>query len=77
VPAAISCRGFGTLPDKEGQKGRKGQAFSDHTYPTVPSRPRERCAKFGSDCFGNVNLYKVQTNKLTNKLSAVYIRLRP
>jgi hypothetical protein len=32
-------------------------------------------AKFGSDRFRNVNLYKVQTNKQTNKHSALYIWL--
>jgi len=54
-------------PEEEVHKGRKGQKFSDHTYPTVISRPRGKmCAKFGSDWFRNVNLYKVQTIKETN-----------
>jgi len=58
-------------PDEKGKKGRKCHTFSDHTYPTVSSRPRgEMCAKFGFDRFRNVNLYKVQTNKLP----ALYIR---
>jgi len=30
-------------PDKVGQKGRKVENVSDHTYPTVYSRPRGRC----------------------------------
>jgi len=30
-------------PDEESQKGRKRRTFSDHTYPTVSSRPRGRC----------------------------------
>jgi hypothetical protein len=30
-------------PKEEGERGRKGQTFSDHTYPTVSSRPRGRC----------------------------------
>jgi len=54
-------------PYEEGQKGRKGQTFSDHTYPTVSSRPRGRCVQslvqIGSEmwiCIG----YK-QTNKQT------------
>jgi hypothetical protein len=39
----------------------------------------ETCAKFGGDRFGNVGLYKLQTNKQTNKnekktISALYIR---
>jgi len=33
------------VPDEEGKKGRKGQTFSDHTYPTVSSRPRGRCVQ--------------------------------
>jgi len=32
-------------PDEEDEKGRKGQTFSDHTYPTVSSRPRGRCVQ--------------------------------
>ena len=39
----------------------------------------ETCAKFGSDRFRNVDLYKAQTNKhtyiQTNKHSSLYIRL--
>jgi len=31
------------------------------------------CAKFGSDWFRNVNLYKVQTNKQTNKQLYIHI----
>jgi len=34
----------------------------------------EMCAKFGSDWFRNVVLYKAQTNKQRNKLLALYIR---
>jgi len=38
----------------------------------------DMCAKFGSDRFRNVDLYKVQTNiqanKQTNKHSSLYIR---
>jgi len=45
------------------EEGQKGQTFSDHTYPTVSSRPKgEMCAKFGSDRLRNVNFHKVQTN---------------
>jgi hypothetical protein len=36
----------------------------------------EMCAKFGSDSFRNVNLYKVQTNK-RKKLTAFFIRSPP
>jgi hypothetical protein len=62
------------VPDRKGQKDRKGETFSDHTYPTISSRPRgEMCAEFGWDQFRNVNLYKVQTNKL----SALYTRCDP
>ena len=58
-------------PDKIGRKGGKGEILWAHTYPTVSSRPRGGlCAKFGSDWFRNVDLYKVQTNKH----SSLYIR---
>jgi len=41
----------------------------------------ETCAKFGWDRFRNVDLYKVQTNKQTNKkrkktISSLYIRFQ-
>jgi len=36
----------------------------------------EMCAKFGSDRFRNVDLYKVETNIQTNKHSSLYIRFR-
>jgi len=32
-------------PDEERQKDRKGQTFSDRTYPTVSSRRRGRCVQ--------------------------------
>jgi len=32
-------------PDEEGKKGRKAEIFSEHTYPTVSSRPRGRCVQ--------------------------------
>jgi len=31
-----------TAPEEEGKKGIKSQTFSDHTYPTVSSRPKGR-----------------------------------
>jgi hypothetical protein len=34
----------------------------------------ETCAKFGSDLFRNVNLYKFHTYKQTNIHSSLYIR---
>jgi len=54
-------------PKKKDPKCRRGQEFRVHTYPTVSSRPRGKtCAKFGSDRFRNVNMYKFHTYKQTN-----------
>jgi hypothetical protein len=57
---------------KKVKKGRKGQTFSDHTYPTVSSRPRERCVQ---------NLIKIGSEmgiciryKQTSKHSTLYVR---
>jgi hypothetical protein len=40
---------------------------SIHTLRSLPDKGGNVCAKFGSDWFINVYLYKVQTNKRTNK----------
>jgi hypothetical protein len=32
-------------PNEEGQEGRKGQTFLDHTHPSVSSRQRGRCVQ--------------------------------
>jgi hypothetical protein len=67
-------------PDRRWGKCRKG---SNTVGPHIPyDRLRtkgETCAKFGWDRFRNVDLYKVQTNKETNKneqkaISSLYIR---
>ena len=59
------------VPD-EGQKGKKGQTFLDHTYPRVSSRPRGRCVQslvqIGSEMWIYIRY------KLTHKLSALYVR---
>ena len=74
APAAVFCRGIGTRSRQRRSKGRKGQTSWVHTYPTVSSRPRgEMCAKFGSDWFRSVNLYKVQTNKQKQNNFQFYI----
>jgi hypothetical protein len=36
----------------------------------------EMCAKFGSDKFRNVDLYKVQTNIQANKQTFIFIYIR-
>jgi len=67
APAAIFCPGIGTRLQQKRSKR------SNIVGPYIPyglfQTKREMCAKFGSDWFTNVNLYKVQTNKL----SAFYI----
>jgi len=63
------------LPDEEGQKGRKGQIFSDHAYSTVSSRPRGRCVQslvqIGLEMWICIRLK--QTNKQTNKQTFSFI----
>ena len=58
-------------PYEEGQKGRKGQTCSDHTYRTVSSRPRgvQSLVQIGAEMWICVRY------KLTNKLWALCIRL--
>ena len=72
APAAIFGAGFGT------RSRQKRSKKSNIVGPYVPyglfQTKGEMCAKFGSDLFRNVNLYKVHTKKKqTNKLSALYI----
>jgi len=56
------------VPDKEGQKGRKGRTLSDHTYPTACSRPKGRCVQslvqIGSEMWICIR-YKLTKNKLS------------
>jgi hypothetical protein len=65
---------------EEGQKGRKeSNIFGPYIPYGLFQTKGERCAKFGSDWFRNVDLYKVQTNKQTNKneqntISLLYTR---
>jgi len=70
--AAIFRPGFGT------RSRQKRWERSKIVGPYIPygifQTKVEMCGKFGSDWFRNVNLYKVQTNKQTNKLSALCIR---
>jgi hypothetical protein len=61
-------------PDKIGRRGGKSEIMWAHTYPTVSSRyTGVMCAKFGSDRFKNVDLYKVQTNIQTNKQTNIHL----
>jgi len=59
------------VPEEKGQKGRKCQTFSDHTHPTVSSKPRGRCVQSlvetGSEMWICIRY------KQTNKHSALYI----
>jgi hypothetical protein len=65
----VTCAGSHYVPrirhlpqDEKGQKGRIGQTFSDHTYSrSLPDQGGDVCKVW----FSNVNLYKVQTNKLS------------
>jgi len=65
---------------KKGPKGRRGQEFRAHTYPTVSSRPRGRgvqsLVQIGSEmwiCIRYIHTY-IHKNKQTNKYSSLYIR---
>jgi len=59
-------------PDKIGRKGGKGEILWAHTYPTVSSRPRERCVQslvpIGSEMWICIRC------KQTYKHSSLYIR---
>ena len=57
------------VPSDEGQKGRKRSNIFGPHIPNGPFQTKgEMCAKFGSDWFKNVGLYKVQTNKNEQKI---------
>jgi hypothetical protein len=60
APAAMFCPGIGT------RSQQKRSQRSNIVGPYIPyglfQTKRDMCAKFGSDWFRNVNLYKVQTN---------------
>jgi hypothetical protein len=63
-------------PKKKGPKGRRGQEFQVHTYPTVSSRPRGRhvqsVVQIGSEMWMYIS--SIHTYIHTNKHSSLYIR---
>jgi hypothetical protein len=68
-------KGNTALYKKTPKRGKGKEVFMNfgaiHTVQSLP----DQSAKFGSDWFRNVNLYKVQRNTHTNKEnSALYIR---
>jgi len=76
--AEVSCAGSHVVPRilhsllTQKVKKKRGQTFSDHTYPTVCMTKGDMCAKFGLDRLRNLNLYKVQT-KQTKKQTNFYL----
>jgi hypothetical protein len=61
-------------PKKKGPKVEEVKNFgSIHTLRSPPDQG-ETYAKFGSDRFRNMNLYKFYTNKQTDRHSSLYIR---
>jgi hypothetical protein len=71
------ARDSALAPYEEGKKCRKMSNIFGIYIPCGLSHTKgEMCAKFGSDRFRNVDLYKVQTNKNEQRtISALYIRL--
>jgi hypothetical protein len=62
APAAISCRGFGTRFRR--RRSKRSNIFGPYIPYGLFQTKGEMCAKYGSDWFRNVNLYRY---KLTNK----------
>jgi hypothetical protein len=76
VPAAILCPCLCSGPQRKRSQMSKRSRISGPFIPYGLFRNKgETCAKFGSDRFRNVNLYKFHTNKQTNKHSSLYTRL--
>ena len=68
APAAILCPGFCTRSLRRRSERQKSVKHfrTIHTPRSLPDEGGDVCAKFGSDWFRNVDLYKMQTNKQTN-----------
>jgi hypothetical protein len=63
-------------PPENDEKGKKGSEIVDPNIPYGLFQTKgEMCAKFGSDWFKNVNLYKVQTNTHTHTHTQTNIQL--
>jgi len=69
---AASCR---PSPRKRSKSWGRWNIVGPYVSYGLFQTTEETCAKFGSDRFRNVDLYKVQTYKQTNKHSSLYIRL--
>jgi hypothetical protein len=75
TPALPYCHpDYALAPRKRTKKVKKlKNCGSVHTLRSLPDQGGDMCAKFGSHWFRNVNLYKVQTNTHTHKLTFSFI----
>jgi hypothetical protein len=82
--AVVSCAGshvvlrtLHSLPTKNVKKVEKCQTFSDHTYPTVSSRRRERCVQslvqIGSEMWIYMQVKYVKYNQKRTKTHYIFI----
>jgi hypothetical protein len=60
-------------PENDKTKVKRSSVLGPYIPYGLFQTKRELCAKFGSDWFRNVNLYKVQTNTHTHKLTFSFI----